>query len=40
LRLINGETKAQRLGVEVEEMLKKSKLTLSELIASGLLEPL
>ncbi len=39
LRLVNGETKAQRLGGEVEEALRRSKLTLSELIASGLLEP-
>jgi predicted ATPase len=39
-RLVNGETKARRLGGEVEEALKRHKLTLSELIASGLLEPL
>jgi predicted ATPase len=38
LRLENGETKARRLGKEAEEKLKKSRLTLSELIASGLLE--
>jgi len=40
LRLDGGETKARRLGVEVEEMLKRHKLTPSELIESGLLEPL
>ncbi len=40
LRLERGETKARRLGSEVEEALKRHKLTLSELIASGLLEPL
>ncbi len=40
LRLDGGETKARRLGHEVEEALRRSKLTLSELIASGLLEPL
>jgi predicted ATPase len=40
LRLVNGETKAWRLGDEVEEVLRKHKLTLSELIGSGLLEPL
>jgi len=40
LRLINGETKAMRLGGEVEEALKRHKLTLSELIASGFLDPL
>jgi ABC-type arginine transport system ATPase subunit len=40
LRLENGETKAKRLGGEVEEALKRHKLTLSELIMSGLLEPL
>ena len=40
LRLVNGETKAWRLGGEVEEVLKRHKLTLSELIESGLLEPL
>ena len=38
LSLENGETKARRLGKEVEERLKKSGLTLSELIESGLLE--
>jgi predicted ATPase len=38
LRLENGETKAKRLGDEVEEALKRHKLTLSELLASGLLE--
>jgi len=38
LSLENGETKARRLGKEVEEKLKKHKLTLSELIESGLLE--
>jgi predicted ATPase len=38
LRLENGETKARRLGKEAEEKLKKSRLTLSELIESGLLE--
>jgi predicted ATPase len=37
LRFINGETKAWRFGSEVEEALKRSKLTLSELIGSGLL---
>jgi predicted ATPase len=40
MRLDGGETKARRLGGEVEEMLKRHKLTLSELIESGLLEPL
>jgi len=40
LRLDGGETKARRLGGEVEEALKRHKLTLSELIESGLLEPL
>ncbi len=40
LRLERGETKARRLGGEIEEALKRYKLTLSELIASGLLEPL
>ena len=40
LRLVGGETKARRLGDEVKEELKKHKLTLSELIESGLLEPL
>ncbi len=40
LRLDGGATKARRLGHEVEEALKRHKLTLSELIASGLLEPL
>jgi ABC-type arginine transport system ATPase subunit len=40
LRLDKGETKARWLGAEAEEALKKHKLTLSELIASGLLEPL
>jgi len=40
LRLDKGETRARRLGDEVEESLKRHKLTLSELIASGLLEPL
>jgi len=40
LRLDGGETKAWRLGDEVKEMLRKHKLTLSELIESGLLEPL
>jgi len=39
LRLVNGQTKAQRLGEEVKEKLKEYKLTLSELIGSGLLEP-
>jgi len=39
LRLVNGRTRAWRLGSEVEEMLKRHKLTLSELIYSGLLEP-
>ncbi len=38
LSLEGGETKARRLGREVEERLKKSGLTLSELIESGLLE--
>ena len=38
LSLENGETKARRLGEEVEERLKKSGLTLGELIESGLLE--
>jgi predicted ATPase len=40
LRLADRETKAWRLGSKVEEMLKRHKLTLSELIESGLLEPL
>lgn len=38
LRLVGRETKARRLGGEV--MPKRHKLTLSELIESGLLEPL
>jgi predicted ATPase len=38
LSLENGETKARRLGEEVKERLKKSGLTLSELVESGLLE--
>jgi len=38
LRLSNGEAKARRLGGEVEEALKRHRLTLSELIHSGLLE--
>ncbi len=38
LSLEGGETKARRLGREVEERLKKSGLTLSEFIESGLLE--
>jgi len=38
LSLENGETKARRLSREVEERLKKSGLTLNELIESGLLE--
>ncbi|MFZ8837902.1 MAG: AAA family ATPase [Pyrobaculum sp.] len=40
LRLVGNETKAWRLGDEVKEELKKHELTLSELIESGLLEPL
>lgn len=40
LRLDNGKTVAQRLGEEVKETLKREGLTLSELIYSGLLEPL
>jgi predicted ATPase len=40
LRLVNGRTKAQRLGEEVKEKLREHKLTLSELIGSGFLEPL
>jgi predicted ATPase len=40
MRLLGGEAKAWRLGGEVEEMLRKYKLTLSELIHSGFLEPL
>ena len=40
MRLANGETKARRLGGEVEETLRRHKLTLSELLHSGLLEPL
>jgi predicted ATPase len=40
LSLENGETKARRLGKEVEEKLRMSKLTLSELIGSGLLTPI
>ena len=40
LRLDGGEARARRLGGEVEEALKRHKLTLSELIMSGLLEPL
>jgi energy-coupling factor transporter ATP-binding protein EcfA2 len=39
LRLVGGETKARRLGGEVEDMLRH-KLTLSGLMWSGLLEPL
>ena len=40
MRLVNGEAKARRLGGEVEEALRRHKLTLSELLHSGLLEPL
>jgi predicted ATPase len=40
LKLEGGETKAYRLGKEVEEALKKHKMTLSELFESGLLEPI
>jgi predicted ATPase len=40
LKLEGGETKAYRLGKEVEEALKKHKMTLSELFDSGLLEPI
>jgi len=38
LRLENGETKAYRLNEEIAEILRNRKLTLSELISSGLLE--
>jgi predicted ATPase len=38
LSLESGKTKARRLGEEAKERLKKSGLTLSELIESGLLE--
>jgi predicted ATPase len=38
LRLENGETRAYRPGREVLEMLRRKKLTLSELILSDLLE--
>jgi hypothetical protein len=37
LRLENGETKAYRLGREVLGELREKKLTLSELLLSGLL---
>jgi predicted ATPase len=37
-RLENGETKAYRLNEEIAEILRNRKLTLSELISSGLLE--
>jgi len=37
LKLENGETKAYRLGREVLERLREKKLTLSELLLSGLL---
>ena len=40
LKLEGGETKVYRLGKEVEEALKKHKMTLSELFDSGLLEPI
>jgi predicted ATPase len=40
LKLEGGETKAYRLGKEVEEALKKHKMTLSELFDSGLLQPI
>ena len=39
LYLAEGKTKAWRFGEEVEERLRDSRLTLSELIGSGLLEP-
>ncbi len=37
LKLVNGETKAYRLGREVLERLREKRLTLSELLLSGLL---
>jgi predicted ATPase len=37
LKLVNGETKAYRLGEEVLGELREKKLTLSELLLSGLL---
>lgn len=37
-KLENGETKAYRLNEEIAEILRNRKLTLSELISSGLLE--
>ena len=37
LRLVNGETKAYRLSREVLERLREKRLTLSELLLSGLL---
>lgn len=40
LKLEGGETKVYRLGKEVEEALKKHKMTLSELFDSGLLQPI
>jgi predicted ATPase len=40
LRLEGGETRVYRLGREVEEELKKHRMTLSELFESGLLEPI
>ena len=40
LRLEGGETRVYRLGREVEEKLKKHRMTLSELFESGLLEPI
>jgi hypothetical protein len=39
LRLEGGETRVYRLKKEVEEELKRSRMTLSELFESGLLEP-
>jgi len=39
LHLAEGKTRAWRFGEEVEERLRDSRLTLSELIGSGLLEP-
>jgi hypothetical protein len=39
-RLLERFGKVYRLGREVEEALKKHKMTLSELFDSGLLEPI
>jgi len=40
LKVEGGETRVYRLGKEVEEALKKHKMTVSELFDSGLLEPI